>query len=448
MTLTNRIHCVFSGAVAGGGMGKTCAQVEASQIGALGEPLGQARRRVPLVGLSLCLMAFAAFAPTTARAQDPMPAPPPPATEPAPPPPTAPPPAVSPAQTETPPIATEAMPATRTDKLPPIDVGAWLRVGGRVQGNNPKNLDGEAFDTVYGELHAGGKVHKNVSLTLNLNANGIYGTAGIEDAILGLDFQDEFHVWLGQQLVPVDRANYGGPFFAIPWNYPGILSVGGSTVFATPKEGPGVYGRSAGVTVWGDIAGGMFKYALGAFQPGSLSDSPLFSGRLSLAVVGQENGYFGNASYFGEKNIVAIAVGGQYQNKGSTVPMGAPMAAPDNYAEVNADALVEMKYGGGGWFTGDAAYYHYSGDNQAVKDSFYILGAIATPVIGIGNIQPMIRYQLVSGDVIPKAWSIDAFVGYLIKGPALRFTFGLQHTELGNNLVANALQLGGQAIFF
>src|SRR5947208_977283 len=74
---------------------------------------------------------------------------PPPAPDPA-----APPPAVAP-----PPTSGEAMPATRPDKLPPIDVGAWVRVGARIQGRDPKKLDDQSMDTAYGELHAGGKVH-------------------------------------------------------------------------------------------------------------------------------------------------------------------------------------------------------------------------------------------------------------------------------------------------
>ena len=37
---------------------------------------------------------------------------------------------------------------------------------------------------------------------------------------------DEFHLWAGHLLVPVDRANASGPFFMIPWNYPGFLTVG------------------------------------------------------------------------------------------------------------------------------------------------------------------------------------------------------------------------------
>jgi hypothetical protein len=300
------------------------------------------------------------------------------------------------------------------------------------------------MDTVYGEIHAGGKVHKNVSLTLNLNANGLAGTAGIEDAIIGFDFADQFHIWVGQQLVPVDRPNYGGPFFMITWNYPGFLTAGNAqgvtkTLVTAPAEGPS--GRNAGVTIWGDLANNKAHYFLGGFQSGDLSKSPLLSGRLNFDLVGEESGYFGNETYFGDKDIVAIAVGGQFKKNGS--------AQGDDYSEINTDALVELKYAGGGWFTLDGGYYAFGGDHNPAKEAFYILGAIASPVVGVGNIQPMVRYQYgLPGNGAPKAWALDAFLTYLIKGPALRVTGGLQHTELGGGYVSNALQLGVQAIFF
>jgi hypothetical protein len=465
MSSTNRIHLVLSPDAADRGpSSRSAVRIHGNPGGTAGDRGCTARRptlRVPIVGLSFCVSAILALAPALARAQtpDPTPAPPPMAPEPAttpPPPPEPPPPTggVGPAEQGPAPTASNAMPATREDKLPPISVGAWVRVGGSIQGSNPKNLDGERFDTIYGELHAGGKIHKYVSLTLNLNAgastannlpgsSGLAAAAGIEDAIVGLDFADEFHLWLGQMLVPVDRANYGGPFFMIPWTYPGFLSVGGNTTVLAPKEGPN--GRNGGATVWGDIAGGKFKYAVGAFQTGGLSTSPLFSARLSAALLGNETGYFGNESYFGDKDIISLSVGGQYQKNGST----APMVAPDNYAEFNADALMELKYGGGGWVSVDGSYYHYSGDNNPYKDAFYATAAIASPQVWVGNIQPMVRYQWGGGDAsLPKAWSVDAFVNYLVKGPALRFMLGFQHTELGNDLIGNAVQLGVQAIFF
>ena len=217
-----------------------------------------AARRWQRVGAGNLLAMLVGLSPLAARAQ----ADAPPATPPSAPPVVAPPP---PAADAPPPTSGEAMPATRPEKLPPINVGAWLRVGARIQGTDPSKLDDQSMDTIYGELHAGGKIHKNVSVTLNLNANGLSKGAGIMDAIVGFDFVDPFHVWVGQLLVPADRANGSGPFFMIPWNYPGFYNVPGAPGAAVlPAEGPS--GRNAGVVIWGDFMEGMFKYMAGAFN--------------------------------------------------------------------------------------------------------------------------------------------------------------------------------------
>jgi len=346
------------------------------------------------------------------------------------------------------------MPATRPEKLPPIDVGAWVRVGARIQGTDPKKLDDQTMDTIYGELHAGGKVHKNVSVTLNLNANGLAKSAGIMDAIIGFDFVDPFHVWVGQLLVPADRANGSGPFFMIPWNYPGFYNVpgapgGGAAVL--PREGPS--GRNAGVVIWGDVMEGMFKYMAGAFNsnntpatatspaiPNNAGDpnaTPLYAGRLNLALLAKEPGFWGNGSYFGEKDVLSIGVSGQAQKA---------LVGP-NYGEISADALAEFKVGGG-WVTGEVVYYHFTADNAAFKDSVSILGAYASPTVGVGNIQPMFRYQMAKPDIGDTISAIDVGLSYLVKGPALRAMATFQHVDLGNDIIGNSIQLGAQAIFF
>jgi len=417
------------------------------------------------VGLALLLLVPSAtvFAQTDAPPPAPMDAPPPAAPEPppaAPPPPPAPMAAPSAVEaTPKPPTNTETMAATRPEVLPPIDVGAWLRTSGSFQGaSDPKKLNDFHFDNAYVELHAGGKIHKKVGVTLNLNANmtnfggadatgsaanQIGATVAVEDAIISFDFQDEFHLWAGHLLVPVDRSNASGPFFMIPWNYPGFLSVGGSTLVAAPHEGPS--GRNNGAVIWGDIAGGRLTYLAGVFDNGNVSSSPLYSGRLRVALLDPEPGFWGNGSYFGDKDLLSIGVGGQYQAHGSATAL-----EDKAYGEFNVDALLEKKIPGGGFFTAEGAFYYYNVASGGVNESAYGLLAYATPTVGVGNIQPMVRYQWahVKDGTGTSPWNIDAALSYLIKGPALRVLVNYNHTYLADSVTANSVQLGAQAIFF
>ena len=353
-----------------------------------------------------------------------------------------------------PPTAAEAMPATRPDALPPIDVGAWIRASGIFQGQNTSKINDWHMDSAYVEFHAGGKIHKNVSLTLNLNANMLaWNAAGVpsqgslvalEDAIIAFDFIDEFHLWAGRLLVPVDRANASGPFFMIPWNYPGFFSAQGSLVVSAPVEGPS--GRNNGAVLWGDIAGGKFSYFAGVFDNGNIATSPLFSGKLRLALLDPEPGFWGNGSYFGDKDILSIDVGGQFLKHGSTTMAG----GDKDYSEFNVDALLEKKLGGGSFVTGEAAYYLDGVNDGGVSQSLYVLAAYATPTVGVGNIQPMVRYQWakIKGNTDTNPWNLDAALSYLIKGPALRVVATYSYTKLPGDLTANGIQLSAQGIFF
>ncbi|MES1164346.1 MAG: hypothetical protein ABUR63_01205 [Verrucomicrobiota bacterium] len=423
------------------------------------------------------MLGFTAMAglasPQPARAQD---VPPPaagsspPAVEvaavpPAPPPVAPPPPATPPSAVEAapkPPTAAEAMPASRPDVLPPIAVGAWTRIGGLFQnGSNPKKVDDFRLDNAYVELHVGGKIHKKVGVTLNLNSNLVnFGGASptatptpsalnqlgnavqIMDAIIQFDLEDELHIWAGHLLVPVDRSNASGPFFMIPWNYPGFFT-GPTGPVGAPKEGPS--GRNNGLVVWGDIMAGKLTYLAGVFDNANIGSSPLFSGRLRLALLDPEPGFWGNGSYFGDKDLLSIGVGAQAQKHGSS------SATEDkSWFDINADVLFEKKIPGGGWVTAEGAYYHFNVLDGGVSDSWYALLAYATPTIGVGNIQPMVRYQglKVKANDGTNPWNLDAGLSYLIKGPDLRLLATYSHTKLTDELDANSIQIGAQAIFF
>ncbi|MDB4981797.1 MAG: hypothetical protein JWM82_2549, partial [Myxococcales bacterium] len=214
-------------------------------------------------------------------------------------------------------------------------------------------------------------------------------------------------------------------------------------------EGPS--GRNNGAVIWGDIQGGKFSYFAGAFDNANVNSSPLFSGRLRLALWDAEPGFWGNGSYFGDKDMLSFNVGAQFQKHGS-----ASMTADKDWSDINADGLIEKKLPGGGWVTGEAAYYHFGVQDGSLSDMFYLLAAYATPTIGVGNIQPMVRYQWekVKGTGGTKPWNLDVGLAYLIKGPALRVLATYSHTDLttafasGGVTSANSIQLGAQAIFF
>ena len=348
--------------------------------------------------------------------------------------------------------------------MPPIQVGAWLRNNIVLQsGESSKKMDDLAVG-VYGEVHLSGKLTPIVGYTLNLySAAGPTGSSragglGIQDAIVSFDFHKLFNVWLGQLLVPVDRTNFSGPFFIIPWNYPGVYGTTGGFNLVMPIEP--ILGRDLGTVVWGDYNEGKFKYFLGAFAERA-ADTVLFSGRLSVAPIGKDGGFWGQSTYYGSQNLLAFGVGGQYAKKGSQLKdtTGA-IIDTDDFGEINADALGEFKVGDGA-ITAEAAYYHFTGkynrsgvrDMTAnpAKDAFMGMLAYMSPTAGFGKLQPYVRYQAAGGNNL-KMWMFDAGLNYIIKGPQLRVTLNYTHTDMdkdgGPGRIGNAMTLGVQSIMF
>jgi len=254
-----------------------------------------------------------------------------------------------------------------------------------------------------------------------------------------LELLDEFHVWMGQMLVPSDRSNFSGPFFMSPWNYPGVFAVGRGlpVTFIGPAEGPA--GRNAGATVWGDIGKGLFKYYAGVYNLTDVGQSPLYSARLNLSPIGKEPGFYHSSTYYGDKDMLALGVGVQSQKNGS---VGA--AGVDNFSEFNADLLGEVKVGDT-VLTGEGAVYHFAGDNNPADNSFFVLGSVLTPKVGPGSFQPLLRYQWAKKDAPSTTMSIiDAQLAYVVRPYALRGLVNYQRTNMDNGNVGNAIQLGVQ----
>jgi hypothetical protein len=127
------------------------------------------------------------------------------------------------------------MPADSPDVLPPISVGAWTRVGSVFQSaSDPNKVNDWHMDTAYVELHAGGKIHKKVGVTLNLNGNMVAfpNASARRDGRIGSTVGDhgrDHLVRLHGRVPPVGRPPAGPgrprervrPVLHDPWNYPG-----------------------------------------------------------------------------------------------------------------------------------------------------------------------------------------------------------------------------------
>lgn len=354
---------------------------------------------------------------------------------------------------------------------------AWSRFGATLQ----SPYDAEKLDklTAHGELDlfAHGKVTKEIGLFGSLigtfgptgqpgapDAGEITGTVAIEDAIIQIEPDPLFNVWLGRMLVASDRSNFSGPWHISPWFYPGFFvpawRVGSgtgvspvpsaATIFppAGPRQGP--VGRNDGVTVWGQYMGGMVKYYLGLYNLQSANSTPLWSGRVSLSLLNPEPGYFNASTYYGEKDIVGLGVGAQVQGNGSA---GA-LAPTTDYDEINFDVLAEKNFGTSGTGTFEAAFYKYFGDNEALDFSYFALVSWLTPdKIGPGKIQPLVRLQqakprtiTVAGmSVTPDTLTmLDIQAGYVIEGFKARFAIGYENENFGQSRKGNAIYFGAQ----
>jgi hypothetical protein len=337
----------------------------------------------------------------------------PPAEPTPPPPPLPPPPPTPPGQQAEFPFGTVPkgpVPAASPPAMPNIDYGGRLRSALRFQGTSDPKSFNDVAATLYADLYASGQINRMWRWLLALTSGEYGGSSGqtstvsasILDAMAGFTPIPEFQVYAGRMLVMADRYAPSGPWSLDEWFYPGFF--GGNlppaaqpAPPAVPKGGPA--GRDVGVTAWGAPLGGHLKYYLGAYQMQDPTLSPLYSGRVQVSLLSPEPGWFHRTTYYGDRDLVSIGVGGQFQKHGSvmTVPAGTTPPPPpmlDDYHEINADLIVEKRIGDLGALSLEGAYYNYSGAYQPWKWSMVAAIAYNSPVLaGIGKLRPSFRFQ-------------------------------------------------------
>jgi hypothetical protein len=328
----------------------------------------------------------------------------------------------------------------------------WIRLNNMAHNSkDPEKVDKVSAGAEV-DLLLSGQVHDKIQwqadfvATLGNYGGGIQGAASILDLIGKFELAKAFNVWFGRMLVPSDRANFAGPWFMAPWNYPGFYIAGAAPI--GPYEGP--FGRNDGVTAWGDFGNGKFKYYVGAFDLHQVDANPLVTARLNLALIGSEPGYYHSATYYG-KDMLVLGVGAQFKKEGSVESVMAPMPgamAPvpmtDDFQEINADVLYEKKLAMG-TFDLEGCFYNFTGKYDPVKYDWFALVSYLTPKpVGPGYLQPLVRLQMAKERTMDLDWRLlDVQAGYAISQYAARLALVYQNSDIGGTK-GNAIFLGIQ----
>jgi hypothetical protein len=308
-----------------------------------------------------------------------------------------------------------------------------------------------SFNINNARIYINGGIHKYVKFAFNTecfncavgSSSGSFGdrsNIGLLDAIGQFEFTETVNFWIGRTLVPTERGELNGPFyhavfdgFRTPFNpadFSGNIGPGGA----------GLYGRDNGAVFFGKVhpGGTHLQYVLSVFQglrsgPAGVGpnqrDSLKYAGRLTWNLLNDESnpGYYTSGTYYGTAgDILAIAVGGEYQNAsaGSNANKG-------NFGSFVSDILFEKVLpNNNGVFTANAEYKRYWAQNLAAAadpDCFCLFSGTSVTgyalylfpqEVGIGRFQPYGRYT---------------FVNSVHTGALDEFEFGTNYVISGHN---------------
>lgn len=349
----------------------------------------------------------------------------------------------------------------------------WLSVGigartsfSAVEDASPSGDDWSSdFNLDSARIYINGQINKYVGFEFNTecfwcSSNAPFDTEyGILDAIGKFSLSPEFNVWVGRMLVPADREEMSGPYYANIWN-----------AFKTPffpsdfgedhdKGNAGLYGRDEGVTVWGKLGErSQFTYAVGAFEgyesevatDPDQDDNLLYAARLSynfLNVEGAPAYYTGSTSYGASGDIFTVSGGFQYEadSTGTATDEG-------DFTALFTDVLYETVLDNGGVATLEAAYKDFDTDGKTNPnfpvfegDSWKTTALYMLPnKTGIGKFQPYIAYSEISPESGADSETLDVGVNYIIDGFNSRIMMAYSTTEVDGADDTDAFVIGYQ----
>ena len=341
----------------------------------------------------------------------------------------------------------------------------WISLGMGIRTSFNMVEDGSASGAQYSNtfgvnnarIYINGKIHKYVGFEFNtdcfnctVNSQspatgagfGSNSNIGLLDAIGKFEINELVNVWFGRMLVPTERGELNGPFyhavfdgFRTPFNqsdFSGGFGAGGA----------GLYGRDNGVTFFGKIhpggthlqyVGGIFTGLQSSATAGPNQRNSLkYAGRITWNLLNEEKnpGYYTSGTYYGTAgDILALAVGGEYQNAGA-----GSLANKAVYGNFTTDLLFEKVLGGAGVVTVNAELKRYWSQDLAAfanADCFCTFGGTSwtgyalylfPQEIGIGKFQPYGRYTGLNSQFAGAREEFELGVNYIIAGHNARIS--------------------------
>jgi hypothetical protein len=276
---------------------------------------------------------------------------------------------------------------------------------------------------------------------------GLGSGVAIRDLWITLKLHDAFKIQSGRMYVPFTR-NYGTTSTKallttdLDWAQGGIRS----NIFYPSKVG-----RDDGATFWGNIKEGQFQYRFmvgeGAESDSINPDDNLrYAGRVSLSLFDPETGWFNQGTYLGEKRVLSIGGGGDYQED---LIFG---TRKDDYSAWTVDLFYDQPLGAGA-FTFEGAYIDINNGPNGITFTQLSPGDDASIVslkagylfqdeLGPGQLQPFAHWQYIDVDENGKDGTNVYGLGlnYFIKGHANKISLDLTFVDQDEEIVSQNIQ--------
>lgn len=379
-----------------------------------------------------------------------------------------------------------ALPAPVSEICTPSDSGyrftwapdKWAQVGAGIRVSGTSATVGQPSGGNYltvnnARLFFSGKVHEVIGWELNTDVNLDFphtpdglgltnaGEIALLDAIVKFELHDYFNVWIGRFLTPSDRSNIDGPFYINGWDFPFVSNY------------PAIFqGRDNQVTYWGQWGGGQVKWSFGILdgsgrevqapytdppdEPPNANGAPKFATRIVVNLLDPEPGYYHQSTYYGKKDVLAIAFAMQTQANA----FGTAVDQHD-FTGWSFDGLYETKLTEYGSLTVEAAYYNFSTQDLVTSSrdgqaGMIFVGHLLPWEFGgqqlSGRLRPFTRYQ--KYDRTNYAASIGQFdegfdlgLEYVIKGPSARLTAFWGNRDVVGSGTMDIFRIGAQLVF-